>query len=348
MSENTRLTPVWIVYVDGRRLDGDHEGALQSIVINDKLNGISTFTLLFDNADAKIRDLGVISLESEISIHLGYKDDIEEVFSGEITGFRLILPEQGIEKLEVTGCNILHRLNHAAHVRSFEEKAPSEIIKGIIDGYSLQAEIENFGVSQDFRFENAKTDLGYIYYITKAYGINFFAAGKKIYVKREITVRSDEVIFEWGKSLISFEAEQNVSRLLSECNYIGWDIHKNESYIGRAVLDDLPVKVGGDKNWKAISKGGNAMYIAAGSSCEKDAEGAKQLALGELQANSFLFSHAKGSAEGTYRLRPGMRVTIKMTGETFDGEYIADNVCHRFDIETGYKTEFELKRNMCP
>ena len=348
MSEITHLTPTWIVYVDGRRLDVDHEGALRSIVINDKLNGISTFSLFFDTTDAKIRDLGVISLESEISIHLGYKDDIEEVFSGEVTGFRVVLPEYGTEKLEVTGCNILHRLAHATHIRSFEEKSPSEIVKGIIEGYSIQAEVEDFGVAQDFKSENAKTDFDYIYDIAKAYGKDFFATGTKIYVGKEISVRTDEVIFEWGKSLISFEAEQNVSMLLSECNYVGWDTLKNESYVGRAVLDDLPEKIGGDKNWTAISNGGNGMYVATEAAYEKDAEGAKQLALGELQVNSFLFGHAKGSAEGTYKLRPGMRVTIKMTGETFDGEYIADTVCHRFDVETGYKTEFGLKRNMCP
>ena len=38
MGENKHLTPVWIVYVDGKRLDTDHEGALERIVIDDKLN----------------------------------------------------------------------------------------------------------------------------------------------------------------------------------------------------------------------------------------------------------------------------------------------------------------------
>ena len=31
MGENKHLTPVWIVYVDGKRLDTDHEGALGQI-----------------------------------------------------------------------------------------------------------------------------------------------------------------------------------------------------------------------------------------------------------------------------------------------------------------------------
>ncbi len=42
-----------------------------------------------------------------------------------------------------------------------------------------------------------------------------------------------------------------------------------------------------------------------------------------------------------------MRVTVKTVGESFDGEYIAESVCRRFDYSDGYTTSFTLKRNMC-
>lgn len=40
---NKHLTPVWIVYVDGKRLDTDHEGALKKIVVDNKLKFIEVF-----------------------------------------------------------------------------------------------------------------------------------------------------------------------------------------------------------------------------------------------------------------------------------------------------------------
>ena len=55
------------------------------------------------------------------------------------------------------------------------------------------------------------------------YGKDVYAYGNKIYVKDSIEVRSDEVIFEWGKSLISFFRLKDISELCSECNSIGWD-----------------------------------------------------------------------------------------------------------------------------
>ncbi len=349
MSAEKHLTPVWIVYADGKRLDVEHEGALRKIAVNDRLNGISTFSLVFDTSAVKIRDKGVISLESQISIHLGYKDDVGEVFKGEVLGFRAILPEYGAEQLEVTGSNVLHKLNHARHSISFEQKKPSDIIKGIIESYSLKAEVEDFGSARIFTSEQGYSDYEYILKLAESYGKDIYAYDSTIYAGSEIKVRTDEIIFEWGKSLISFEAEENIKTALSGVTYIGWDSMKNEAFSGNAVIDNIPLIIGGSVNWTGISKGGNGKWEETITDQEIiDADDARQQAEGALQKNSYNFSKARGIAEGNYKLIPGMRVMIKMAGESFSGEYIAESVTHQFDYKGGYKTEFSLKRNALP
>jgi len=348
MSDNKHLTPVFIIYVDGRRLDIEHEGALRSITVIDRLNGISAFSVIFDTANVKVLEEGIFSLESEISIHMGYKDDVEEIFSGEVLAFRGIFSENGTEQVEVTGCNVLHKLNHASHFRSFEQKAPAVIIKGLIDGYSLKAEVDDFGVSMAFQSEENRTDYEYLMDLAESYGKQVYAAGSTIYVKNEISIRQDEVIYEWGKSLISLEAVQNIRDQVSGVDFIGWDNLKNESFIGKTELKDLSVKIGGSKDWTGVSKGGNGNFVETKLDLNcKDTDDAKQLAIGVLQKKSFSFGYAQGMGEGNYKLRPGMRVTVKMIGETFEGEYMAQTVTHRYDARTGYTTAFTLKRNMC-
>ena len=348
MSENKHLTPVWIIYVDGRRLDTEYEGALRSITVTDRLNGVSSFSVVFDTSEVKVREKNLISHGSEISIHLGYKDDVEEVFSGDVLGFLGIFPEAGTEQLVVSGRSVLQRLNRGARARSFEKKTASDVITGIIDGYSLKAEVEAFGAARDFQTEEDQTDLDYILMLAEAYGKQVYAYGSTIYVKSEVSVRSDEIIYEWGKSLISLEAAQNSHDLLSEVDFLGWDNLKSESFAGKAVLKDIPVKIGGGKDWSKITIGGNVEYADTKPDLNsRDRDEAKQLALGLLQNNSYSFGYAEGKGEGNYRLRPGMRVTVKMVGERFEGEYTASTVTHRFDMRSGYITEFTLKRNMC-
>ncbi len=182
----------------------------------------------------------------------------------------------------------------------------------------------------------------------KAYGKQVFADGTTVYVKDEISVRSDEVIYEWGKSLISFDVNQNNVKQASEVNYIGWDELKNESFVGKAGMGDLPVKIGGGKSWSDLYKGGGEEYITTHIDSDLlDADEARQLAQGLLQSGSYSFCTAQGKGEGNYKLRPGMRVTVKYVGALFEGEYTAQTVTHRFEKSVGYITEFILKRNMC-
>ena len=348
MDVNKHMTPVFIVYVDGKRLDVEHEGALRRITVSDCLNGISSFSLIFETGDVKIWEKGIMSLESEVSIHLGYKDDVDEVFYGEITGVRGIFTANATEELEVIGHNVLHRLNHVQHCRSYEEKTASKVIKGILDGYGLKAEVDDFGADHAFQSEENRSDLEYIMELAEAYGKQVYASGSTVYVKSEITIRNDEVIYEWGKSLINLKAIQDITHVASENSNIGWDELKGEPFTGKAVMKDLPVKIEGSKDWTDVSKVGSGLFSGTKMDLSlKDTDDAKKIALGKLQTNSYSFGFAEGKGEGNYKLRPGVRVTVKMVGEAFEGEYMANAVTHVFDRRSGYTTEFTLKRNMC-
>jgi murein DD-endopeptidase MepM/ murein hydrolase activator NlpD len=348
MSDNKHLTPVAIMYVDGQRLDVEHEGCLREIVIKDMLNGISSFHLVFDTAYTKLADKDLISLESEISIHLGYKDDVEEVFVGDVLRKQAGCSEYGTEQYEVSGCNVLHRLKHGEHSAHYEKMTPSAIIKKMIESFSLKANIEDFGVEAEFSSNDGCSAYDYLMYAATRYGKEFFADKDTIYVANEISIRNDEIILEWGKSLVAFESLLSLKRLLSRYDYVGWDVLKGESFTGGAALEDLPLKVGGEKNWTQVSKGGSGKFTGLVSDMSiADTADAKERAKGVLQKNSFWFSQARAKTEGNYKIRPGMRVTLKMIGAKFDGEYIANEVLHKFNYSDGYTTTVGLKRNMC-
>jgi uncharacterized protein involved in type VI secretion and phage assembly len=75
-----------------------------------------------------------------MSVHLGYKDDTQEVFSGEITGASISLPETGPSRYRVTASSCLQSLGHGVRNRVFENKTPSQAIKDILSRYGLQEE----------------------------------------------------------------------------------------------------------------------------------------------------------------------------------------------------------------
>lgn len=346
-AENKTLVPVWICYVDGKRLDTKHEGALIKIKVNDKLNEIGKASLFFDCSAEKILDLGSFKYGSEVSIHLGYKDDVEEVFRGEVTGFEILLKEGGHEMCEVECSNVLHLFEHGRQYKSVENKKASDVVKDIIEAYSLKSDVDDFGAEFEFDVSEDISDLDLVLNFCNLYGKDLYAYGDTVYIKDNIQVRDDDVIFEWGKSLINFKAGQRIDNLFSEVNFIGWDNQKNEAVSANSSLNDITVKVGGSKTWNELYKNGSSSFKCQISKLRAfDNENAKNIATGILTKNSFEFMTATGKGEGTYKLLPGMRVNIKYVGKMFEGEYIAESVIHEFDINTGYVTSFILKRNM--
>ncbi|WP_296855855.1 phage late control D family protein [Treponema sp.] len=346
-NDEKHLTPVWIVYVDGKRLDTEHEGALQRIHMDDVLNGVGACTLEFDTSAVKIAESGTFSLESEVSVHMGYKDDCEQVFSGEVTDFETQCNEYGHEQLLITCRNCLHKMQNTNKSTSFESKRLSDILKGIVDTYSLQSEIDDFGATKDYQVELRTTDFDFLMESAKKYGKTVYAYESKVYVKDEVTVADDDIILEWGKSLISFTAHERLKEQLSSCTFTGWDENNCEVISGNASIKEIPIKIGGSKSWEDNSNGAggkwNGVFVDGGL---HDNDDAKARAMGKLIESSFAYQTGVAKCEGDYRIHPGMRVTLKYVGKKFSGEYIADRVEHDLNIGGAFITQVYVKRNM--
>ena len=192
--ENRTLTPVWIAYVDGVRLGTGYEGALKRIYIHDRLDSAGTASLLFGSSPLDFCNDGTFTIGSEVSIHLGYKDDGHEVFAGEVTGFAPRLDEYSAPLMEVKMHSKLHRLNKGTRCASFEHKTPAGIIRDIVQGYNLNADVEEFGPEYNYIEQKNLTDYGYIMYLAGKYGKTVYCHGNTVHVKTEITPTDDDVV----------------------------------------------------------------------------------------------------------------------------------------------------------
>ena len=341
------LVPVWIVYVDGERLDPMYEGTLERIVVDDQLDVVGSAVLEFDSSKIKIRDSGTFSLESYVSVHLGYKDDCEQVFAGEVTEFKGDFSEYGHERVKVVCKNCLHKLQNALQSLSFEAKSPAAVLKERLGVYGLKGEIEDFGAVRNYFVESGLSDYEYLLQTARKYGKTVYGYEDTVYIKDEVTVSNEEVILEWGKSLISFRCSENLKEQLSGCTFAGWDENNCEGITGSAGLSDIPVKVGGGKTWEDNSKGASGTWKTVFMADDLyDNEDAKNRAIGYLQNISMEYQTGVGKCEGNRHVFPGMRVTIKYVGEHFSGEYIAERVVHEVSVNGPFTTEVYVKRNM--
>ena len=346
--ENRTLTPVWIAYVDGRRLGTGYEGALKRIYIHDRLDFAGNASLLFGIPPLDFCNEGTFAIGSEVSIHLGYKDDVHEVFAGEVTGFAPRLDECSSPPTEVKIHSKLLRLNKGTRCASFEHKTPAGIIRDIVQGYNLNADVEDFGPEYSYIEQKNFTDYGYIMYLAGKYGKTVYCHGNTVYVKTEITPTDDDVVLEWGKSLISARTKTDLAAQLSAVAATGWDMRKCAGFTATATMKDVPLKIGGEYCWEDNAKGYDphkVEQLCSGSFT--DGKNAMEVARSVLLGRSMQFQSCDARTEGNSRIRTGNRLTVKYLGKHSDGEYLVYSVEHDFSVQDGYFTTCHLKRNFC-
>ena len=191
------------------------------------------------------------------------------------------------------------------------------------------------------------TDYEFLMESANKYGKTVYAHGNKVYVQDEVTVSAEDVVLEWGKSLVYFRGRESLKGQLSDCSFVGWDSRKGQGITGRVSLGEVPVKVGGGRSWEDNSKAaGGRWHSTIMEESLRDREEAVVLAKAYLQNLSMQYQMVECKCEGDQRIFPGMRVTVKYVGESYSGEYIANHVIHEFSVYGGYTTTLYLKRNM--
>ena len=346
--ENRTLTPVWIAYVDGVRLGTGYEGALKRIYIHDRLDFAGTASLLFGSSPLDFCNDGTFTIGSEVSIHLGYKDDVHEVFAGEVTGFAPRLDEYSAPLMEVKIHSKLHRLNKGTRCASFEHKTPAGIIRDIVQGYNLNADVEDFGPEYNYIEQKNFTDYGYIMYLAGKYGKTVYCHGNTVYVKTEIAPTDDDVVLEWGKTIISARTKTDLAAQLFAVTATGWDMRKCSGFTATATMKDMPLKIGGEYCWEDNAKGYDSHKVGQlSSSSFTDEKDAMEVARSVLLGRSLQFQGCEAKTEGNSRIRPGNRLTVKYLGRHSDGEYLVYSVEHSLSVQDGYFTTCHLKRNFC-
>ena len=62
----------------------------------------------------------------------------------------------------------------------------------------------------------------------------------KTLIFKKIQDESDEeVVVEWGKTLLEFNVQTDANSLVTEVEVIGWNNEKGEAIIGSSTVDDI-------------------------------------------------------------------------------------------------------------
>jgi phage protein D len=349
LSEKTELknlVPGFVVYLNGSRFTAEQEMSVKQIVVEDRVDSISTFTLTLSDASRQWTDSDDLAEGSKVKILVGYKDDVEEVGLGEVTGINPQFRMNSDDLVVVKGCNLVHRLLRGKKTRSFNEMTDVDIIKQIADEGSVKVDVSDIGIDHLFTMQHNQTNYDYLAAMVRKYDCKMYVKDEKLSIKKIGDESSDEVIVEWGKTLLEFNVQADTSTLLSEVEVRGWDNEKGEVITGTAKTSDL--KKTFDKNTfggDIVKKNfGDAKMIVVDNAIT-DQNSADALSLDIISNNSSSYVRGTGKAEGNNKIHAGMLIELKELGTRFSGKYFVESTRHVLDVSSGYNTYFTVSRN---
>ncbi len=343
--ENVTLTPTFIVYINGTRLGVEHEASVRQIQVKDQFNTPSTCRIILSDIEKKWIDSPDFELAQSVSVLLGFKDAVEEVFNGEITGSEVMFRKNADATLILNCSNKMHRLLKVRKHRVFNETTDADIIAEISSEYGLSADTDALSKEHVVRVQKDQYDFDFLRNMAREYNCKFWVQDDTLFIKSAIESEED-IVLEWGKTLVEFSSRRNTEALITQVEVVGWDNMTGEGFSGIAKVSSITDRTGnGELGAQLVEENFGERPLVIRDEHSPDQQSAEEKALSLLTDNSYTYVKASAVCEGNNRIRSGSLLEIKETGERFSGTYLVRKVLHNFHASSGYSTHCELERN---
>ena len=321
-----------------------------STTVDNTLEGADRFSFVVNNAfNIKERRLAwvddLLAIGNRVEIKMGYLDKLELMLLGLITDVKIDYPSSGLPQITVSGYDYSYRMMNGRKSEALDKKKDSQVVPSIADLYGLKV-----GGLDDSKLElprvekSQESDFQFLTRLARYNGYEFYVFKNILFFKKPANEASPSVTLEWGKGLVSFSPEVNLSNQYKKVEVHGWDNKAKKPIVGTATIKDLPVR---DKKRKS---GGELLRPVTG---KREAvyrerrpvfsqQEAKIKAIGIFKKLAEGLVKGRGESIGIPEIFIDQNIELKGLGDQFDRVYYIESSQHSFTT-SGYQTTFNVK-----
>lgn len=345
------LAPEFKFRINGSPLPNEAMADMIAVTVLDDVDAMSMFTMTltgWDGVEMKPKwiDDNLFREGNPVEIEMGYRDQTQVIFSGEITGLEPEFMEAKPPRLTVRGYDRRHRLMRQRKTRSFTNVRDSDIASQLAGGAGLTPEVEDSKVMLPYVLQHNQTDLEFL--LSRAARIHFEVTvngGKLIFRKRKIK-DSEVLTLRREIELLEFRPRMTTLNQVQEFIVRGWNPKEKKEIVARAAAGDEPKVMGGTASGPAnvgrVFGQTGSTSVAMPVQSQEDAD---QIAKQRFSEMALAHVRGDGVCIGDPRIRAGTVVKIEGLGKRFSGPYYLTWAEHRYSPGKGYRTAFGAKRN---
>ena len=338
------------VKIDGSQLSTEIDGALESVLVVDRLAMPDMFTLTFRDPARKIlKDAGVeIGKKVEISTGAMGDDAPAVLIDAEVTSIEADYDTLGSRAI-VRGYDRSHRLAAGRKTATFQEMSYSEIAKKIAGDNGLDADCDDSGAALEHTLQANVSDLDFLYGLARRIGFDCRVDGTTLLFKKPVEPSTapgegdfsseDPLKLIWNKNLLEFRARMSAVAQVAEVRVRGWDVEKKEAVIGRADVTAQNAEISlKPKDLAGKVDGKTLLVVDHPVGSQELADGG---ALARAQQVGSAAFEATAVTHGSPAHKSGTAVHVLGIDEALAGKWVISGSRHEFG-NGSYRTSLEF------
>lgn len=355
------FAPAFQVQINGTELNADISMNIEQVSVTSEKDSMNTCSLTVANTYPEMRwthtsDAGLFKEGNSVLVLMGYVDDLQPVFSGEITAVTAAFPDSGAPSLKVDAKTRLHWLQGDKKTRTFKSMSDKQIAEQVGQAAGLSVQAEHPGVPYDYVMQHNQTDLEFLNERAKRIHFEVLVQDKTLLFREAQEIESETFTLVWGNTqaglsggsnilpLRSFNPTINTSNQVKKVTVRGYDPKSKQQIVGEASTQDTTMgrSLGGGSA-TASAFGKPTEYVRVNAPVASQAEAA---AMAKAILNQRAMSFVTGQAEtiGVPELQWGKVVMVDGVGPRFSGLYYIQQAVHTLGA-SGFTTSLTLNSN---
>jgi Bacteriophage probable baseplate hub protein len=289
---------------------------------------------------------------TDVEIHMGYGDrrSLDLMLSGIVTEWSTSFPSSGLPQLTISGYDHFYRMTRGTRSKNWEAKKDSDVVREIARDYNLDARVEETDAVQPKIEQSQESSAQFVRRLAERNSFEFFVTGKQLFFRTPDNTTRGTVELAWGRGLVSFAPEINLSEQVTAVEVYGWDIRNKKAIVGRARKGDeegrdrarasgAPRASGGEYLQKIAKQDEGVLRVRMPVFSEQDAT---ERARAILNRRSAGFVGGRAESIGIPDIKPNTNVTLQGLGDLFSSTFYVKQATHTVDA-SGYRTAFQIE-----
>lgn len=336
------------------RVDGEAYDRASRLVLTmemvEREGGLSSLQLRYSNlashadgdASLAFEDEEIFKLGSELTVYAGEASQPMEIFRGKITAFEAEFSQKAPPELVMHAEDPLQLSRMQRRTHMHEDATIADLTQSVAERAGLRAVVDGFSDSIGHRMQLNESDLAFLRRCLREYDGDLQVVGEELHVAPRSEVNRQAIYLELYSQLREARVTADLAHQVTDVTVSGWDPENAErvSHVASGThLGPGRGRKGADQLSEAL--GDRSEHLSGEPVLNSSEAQARSEAMFDRRARRFVVAEA--SCDGNPRIRVGTQVELAGLSTRFDNIYYVTSVCHRFDQQSGYTTDFEAE-----